>query len=528
VWPTASPAAPAPDTSSEQAGGPWSSTWPAEPAADASADQGASLWPSTWPADQPQGDAPAWAATPAPEGDHSDADSRGFDQARAQGGDGGSIGEVAGLALGNGDHDAAPPAGFGAIQRPPELDELPSWYTDPLPNHPAGGGLSDPRAFADPFDGRGSDGWGEPPNGGHAPQGGSSIPNGGAGNGGHAADPGSATAGRDGNGAGGRDSADPWGQASAAASAPGGYRLPGAGDELRSLFGEVVSGEPGTEAPPRGPAGELPSPPRGDLHGTDDDPLGPPQARPPIDLSQLDRPLGPMPYLPNRPAAAETAAPAPGRTDDATPPARLPRRGEAQTWTPPSARQQPDAPARLPRAGEQPATPRTPRPGPRQVAPAPDQRSETRVGAASAGPPALPVIILVAVVAILALGVAWLVVTGDDGGTPASDRATGSGAEEGTPSDVQATEVAEGIQVTWSGSDDASYVVTVLTPTAPPDALPATIGTSALVPNVEGAASAPRCFTVAQADDTGAPTGAASDPACLPGASIGDMQQAGG
>ena len=55
---------------------------------------------------------------------------------------------------------------------------------------------------------------------------------------------------------------------------------------------------------------------------------------------------------------------------------------------------------------------------------------------------------------------------------------------------------------------------------------PATIGTSALVPNVDGTTAGPRCFTVAQADAAagGTPTGPVSDPVCTAGATPEQMQ----
>ena len=166
---------------------------------------------------------------------------------------------------------------------------------------------------------------------------------------------------------------------------------------------------------------------------------------------------------------------------------------------------------------------RAARPGPRQVAPAGGPAGAT-ARLASGGPTALPVIILIGVVLVLALGVVWLVLTGDDSGPPASERA-GPSADAATPTDVRVNEVPEGVQVAWDGSGDASYVVTVLSADAPPEPLPATIGTSALVPNVAGVATGPRCFTVSLADDAGtAASGAASEPACTAGATADQMQ----
>ena len=297
----------------------------------------------------------------------------------AEGGDGGSIGDLPGFSAGNGDHGAAPAAAFDAIQRPPELDELPSWYTDPLPNAPGGA----PANGAASADGPPSAPWavhGIPDSGADWPSPG--VPDGGADwpspgppdNGADWPSPGTAA-----NGAstaapgipdGGRPAppAGPWDPPSGAAPSGGtpadsAYRLPGAGDELRSLFGEVVGGEGDGTPPALGP----PGPGVDARQAPDHDPLGPPQARPPIDLSQLDRPLGPAPYLPPG-SPPPDAAPSPaarvgGHTDDRPAPTRLPRRGDPHTWTSPAARSAPEAPARLPRAGDlgdEPGRPRAP------------------------------------------------------------------------------------------------------------------------------------------------------------------------
>jgi hypothetical protein len=375
-------------------------------------------------------------------------------------------------------------------ERPAELDELPAWYTDPLPN---AGDRSGANGTTPPDAGHG-DLW-EPP--------------------------------RVGNGHGAADE-----------------RLPGSGDELRSLFGEIVGelDDPGAGHPAFPDAGPTPEPYGRPAPDPAADPLGPPLDRPPIDLSQLDAPLGPSPYLPRR-GGHDTTEP--------EPPARLPRRHEVTSWQGPAGAEavQPGQP-RLPRATElrstrggdvaPPAETREPaareRPAPRQVAPAPDRKPSTS-SAAMSGPPALPLMVLIGVVVVLVLGVAWLVITGDDAEAPASDRppadsaedadggdATGAG-EAGVPTGVQATPVPEGIQVTWSGTPDASYVVTVLSPDRPPGALPATLGTSVLVPNVDVSSGGGRCFTVAMADAQGA-AGTPSDPACTPGASVEAMQGA--
>jgi serine/threonine protein kinase len=520
----------------------WPTTWPADQAPAEGAD---TLWPSTWPADAP-GDAPAWAATPVTDDEiHAVTGFEGDTTARpprAEGDDGGSIGDLPGFSAGNGDNGGGPATAFEAIQRPPELDELPAWYTDPLPNRPGdapgnGSGLADAAPSAPwstptrPDGDVSPPGW---PGGDVSPPGwpgGDVSPPAVAGTGwpaGEPARPAPPTP-HPGNGAApGTPDAGPWNPPPARSRADA-YKLPGAGDELRSLFGEVVGGEDDQAPPERPPA--LPSI---HAHGAPDhDPLGPPQARPPIDLSQLDRPLGPAPYLPPGSSPSDTGAPAArtgGHPDD-RPPTRLPRRGEANTWTSPTARSAPEGPVRLPRASDPGddagAAPRPPRPGPRQVAPVAGSGPAGGPRPASAGPPALPLIILIGVVLVLALGVAWLVLAGDDSGPPASDR-PGASADAGAagPTDVAVNEVPEGVQVTWSGRDDASYVVTVLSTTVPPSPLPPTIGTSALVPNVDGAPSGPRCFTVALSDPTDpAATAPPSGTACTAGATPDQMQQ---
>ena len=518
----------------------WPSTWPAD---QPPADGADTLWPSTWPAGD-AGDAPAWAAAPVTDGEI-DPTGGADDHAvppggtRAEGSDGGSIGDLPGFSAGNGDHGAAPAPAFEAIQRPRELDELPAWYTDPLPNREDGmptngsatanGAPSAPWSVPEAADGGAS--WPTPsaPAGGDVAWPGSSAPNGDTGWP-PPGPPGETTAfGAPDVGRQAQPPAAPWNRPSAGSTPGDAYRLPGAGDELRSLFGEVVGGEGDATPPALSPSGPAVDARRAD----DDDPLGPPQARPPIDLSQLDLPLGPAPYLPPGSSTRDPAAPAAragGGADD-RPPTRLPRRGEPHTWTSPTARATPEAPARLPRAGDAggdagPSS-RAARPAPRQVAPVAGPAPAGSSRAASAGPPALPVIILIGVVLVLALGVVWLVLAGDDSGPPASERPQESAETDGAaPTDVQVNEVPEGVQVTWSGQDDASYIVTVLSTGAPPSALPATIGTSALVPNVDGTTAGPRCFTVAQADAAagGTPTGAVTDPVCTAGATPEQMQ----
>jgi Protein kinase domain len=499
---------------------------PTAPAGPTDDTADAPLWPSTWPADQPRGETPPWAAPPnggapvgggalpgpdAPTGGTVDATPPGD----VRGGDGGSIGDTGALGAPRGFGDDRPesaPPMFGPVVRPPELDELPAWYTDPLPNGPGAAGGAP---------------WSEPPPPAPGP-----MP--------FAPD-------RPGNGntpAFGTDE-----------------RLPGSGDELRSLFGQVVSDPSGSDGgADRG--GDWGPPPA----AAEPDPLGPPEPRPPIDLSRLHAPLGPTPYLPSSPDRpdADPSGPrrepplpgAPAARDGRTtgePPARLPRRHELQGWnTPVGARGEatdvgipigpsgPSGPSgqsgRSGRTvghgsaagGERGAGAAGSRPMPRQVAPAPGGTAgdDFGRGAAAAGPPALPVIILVVVAALLALGVAWLVLTGDDAEPRASDvpPEAGAGDTSGAPTGLQVSQTPEGMQLTWTGAADANHVVTILSPAAPPRPLAPAAGTSALVPGVELDPSGANCFTVAVAATDGAP-GTPSEPVCTPGATIDGMQQ---
>jgi hypothetical protein len=354
--------------------------WDPAPPDDAPPD---TLWPSQWPTENAPADddLPAWAVGPADHGENGDAPA------------------PDGPPPANGAAEGSPPPSFAPPDRPPELDELPAWYTEPLPNQ--GNGTNGVHDAA-----------------GHAPGGTDAFP--GGSNGAATDEPRRPLAHRTPSPPAAQPPAfaDDRGDAPWSASRPpttpppaptpratpnAASRLPGAGDELRSLFGEVV-GDP-ADAPPS-PA---PSAPAADF-GVD--PLGPPEQRPPIDLDSLNRPLGPAPYLP-------PTGPRPSNGSDA-PASRLPSRHEA-----PGSSASPDGPVRLPRAGEAdlPTQPRAARPGPRQGAggprPAPAEASSART---STGPPALPVVILVVVVVLLALGAVWLVLTDDDAGAPATDQ----------------------------------------------------------------------------------------------------------
>jgi hypothetical protein len=124
---------------------------------------------------------------------------------------------------------------------------------------------------------------------------------------------------------------------------------------------------------------------------------------------------------------------------------------------------------------------------------------------------------------MLIAGVLWLVITGDDAGTPASERPRDDAVAE-APTGLAVTMVPEGAQLSWEGADDETYVVTVLSSTAPPQALPPAPGTSALVPSAGASPGTLQCFTVARApaSDDGQP-GTPSDPVCAAGATPEQM-----
>jgi hypothetical protein len=163
------------------------------------------------------------------------------------------------------------------------------------------------------------------------------------------------------------------------------------------------------------------------------------------------------------------------------------------------------------------------RPAPPPPAGGAPTRKARSAPASAAGPPALPIIVLVAVVVVLIAGVLWLVITGDDAGTPASERPRDDAVAE-APTGLAVTMVPEGAQLSWEGADDETYVVTVLSSTAPPQALPPAPGTSALVPSAGAPPGTLQCFTVARApaSDDGQP-GIPSDPVCAAGATPEQM-----
>lgn len=452
VWPSALGSAAAGQEVDDEPGG----AWDEEPDDEqdvvprhlaASAEEAPpTLWPTTLPtADDPPTELPAWAQPPAPEPPLPRRDRPVSWDAPPT-----TPAPVAPPAFAPlPDPEPHPePEGTVPVALPPELDVLPSWYTDPLPNgHP-----SAPAAEPPPPEPGTDLTWPPPPPAVEAPPSSSDGP------------------------------------------------LPGSGDELRSLFGQVV-GDP-APPPPVAPPPPPPAPPA--PWDRDVDPLGPPDPRPPLDLSKLDA------FEPPPPVAAYAPAPMPAQRG-------RPAEGGAYRSPAPAAEPAPPATRTTTTLGRPPER--------RGGAPSPAAGASLR-NPMAAGPSALPVIVLVVVVAILVLGIGWLVVAGDDAAPSASERQDAAQEDGGgAPSGVEAEAAAGGVRVSWDGPSDASYVVTVLSATAPPQVLAPAVGTSTVVPTAPpGPAGDLRCFTVATVPEPG-DTAEVSAPACLPGASAATMQQ---
>jgi hypothetical protein len=143
------------------------------------------------------------------------------------------------------------------------------------------------------------------------------------------------------------------------------------------------------------------------------------------------------------------------------------------------------------------------------------------------GPPALPVIVLVALVVVLGIGGAYLVVTGenapDDAATSPQRQVTATSTtvapqEPTGPSNLRAVETNDGgVQLDWDGPD-AAYTVRILAVDAPPRAVPGGPATALMIPAPLLTSSGGMCFEVAEApaqSPTAAPPGAAG-PATTP------------
>ena len=129
---------------------------------------------------------------------------------------------------------------------------------------------------------------------------------------------------------------------------------------------------------------------------------------------------------------------------------------------------------------------------------------------------ALPVMILMSLVAVLVVGVGWMIVTGENpsqaGTTTTQSSATSN--EDGTvsPDTVTAAEVGADVQIDWDGSSDVPQVVLVLSTTEAPRTLPAETGSVLLIDATQLTDGTGYCFAVAPATPQGtdAATGAAS------------------
>jgi serine/threonine protein kinase len=160
---------------------------------------------------------------------------------------------------------------------------------------------------------------------------------------------------------------------------------------------------------------------------------------------------------------------------------------------------------------------------------------------APAGPRALPVIVLLALVAVLIAGVTWMIVTGEDpgqdegGDATSTSQAVDGGADAPTNVEVTAAENAAGVQLDWEQPGEGSQVVVVLSQAEPPQALPADAGTALLVPAARLQPQTGYCFAVV-ASDGGVPNPAelaASVPeevlapsACIRGATAAAVRRA--
>jgi hypothetical protein len=474
---------------------------------------------------------------------------------------------------------------------PPDLDALPAWYTDPLPNPPGSAPAGDPAHLASdtppdladrrfgPLGGIATPWpWGDGPAGtagvwdrlqGDDAAGPEARSDTGWLNG-H--DPRHVRSGADRHGGDGRSTGE--------------YGTPDEGADDREWPPPAIAGGTGAGGP-NGPSiganGHAPAGQGGHSHapipsGLDHD-LGP-VVRPPIDVWRLGEPLGPPPVLPRRPGGGaddRAARPTPATPDDPGPspraldqppstlPTRVPGRYDVDRGTrspgdrPPSTRPAGRTPATSPTesrtAAIEPAAYSQSRPGsaltrargarvtgrrPETAAddggltggPAVDS-PPTDASRGPTGPPALPVIVLIAIVVALTLGVAYMIVTGDDPAAPLSTDELRSNASvlgaaaadtPAPPTGLVANETAAGVDLAWEGTVGTSYVVRVLSAEEAPRPLPPTGATTLVVASSDIEAATRYCFDVSIAA-TGTGNGGAesqalapSEPACIRGA----------
>jgi serine/threonine protein kinase len=142
-----------------------------------------------------------------------------------------------------------------------------------------------------------------------------------------------------------------------------------------------------------------------------------------------------------------------------------------------------------------------------------DSRDNRDSDAATAtGPRALPVIVLMVLVAVLIAGVTWMIVTGDDAGP--EDRADATSTSQaldelgatGADVEVTAAENAAGVQLDWEEPGEGSQVVLVLSQAEPPQAMAADAGTALLVPAARLQPQTGYCFAVVSYEGIPDPT----------------------
>jgi hypothetical protein len=498
---------------------------------------------------------------------------------------------------------------FDPVPVPPDLDALPAWYTDPLPNPPGSAPAGEPvqlfsdtppdladRRFGPLGDTATPSRGAAPPPGTFPPPAAAAWPwgDGPAGTAGvwDRPLPGDATGPGARSDTGWLNGHDPRHGPSGVDRHGGDVRSTGAsgtldeGADKREWPPPTISGDTGARGrngSSTGPNGHVPPEQGGYSHapsplGLDHD-LGP-VVRPPIDVSSLGEPLGPPPLLPRRPGGGaddRPARPMPASPDDpgtspraldrppSTLPTRVPSRYDVDRGTrspgdrTPSARPAGRPPATTPTqsrpAAIEPPADSSSRPGSAltraREARVTGQRPETAgddgeltggtvvdspaadTSRGSAGPPALPVIVLIAIVVALTLGVAYMIVTGDDPADPVSTDELRSNASvlgaaaadtPAPPTGLVATETAAGVDLAWDGTVGTSYVVRVLSADEAPRPLPPTAATTLAVASTDIEAATGYCFDVSIAA-TGAGSGGAesqalapSEPACIRGA----------
>jgi hypothetical protein len=119
---------------------------------------------------------------------------------------------------------------------------------------------------------------------------------------------------------------------------------------------------------------------------------------------------------------------------------------------------------------------------------------------------ALPVIAIGVIVAVLTLGVAWVVMFGEDPGESANQADTTIPPPEelrgdtAAGEDVMAVENPTGVQLDW-GATSGPQVVVILSGAQPPRTLPAKTGSALLVPASSLNPDDGYCFAVVPATD---------------------------